>query len=145
MHEYPHRYTVTASANGDVDVILDSPGVPRLVTAAPAEFDGPGNLWSPETMLVGAVANCFILTFRAVAKRSNFVWHSLGCEVEGTLDRVDRVTQFTGFTVRATLGVPAGTDEAQARRLLEKSEQACLITSSLKGASHLEATVVQAP
>jgi peroxiredoxin-like protein len=141
MHEYPHRYTVTAASSGDVDVVLDSPGIPRLVTAAPAEFDGPGTHWSPETMLVGAVANCFILTFRAVAKRSNFAWTSLSCEVEGTLDRVDRVTQFTAFTVRAALGVPPGADEAQARRLLEKSEQACLITSSLKGPSHLEATV----
>jgi peroxiredoxin-like protein len=142
MHEFPHRYAVSAASTSDVEVALDSPGLPRLVTASPAEFDGPGTYWSPETMLVAAVASCFILTFRAVAKHSNFAWRSLSCEVEGTLDRVERVTQFTAITVKASLGVPAGTDEALARRLLEKSERACLITSSLKAQAHLEATVV---
>ena len=36
-----------------------------------AEFGGPGDLWSPETMLAGAVAGCFILTFRAAARASS--------------------------------------------------------------------------
>jgi uncharacterized OsmC-like protein len=61
--------------------------------------------------------------------------------VEGTLDRVDRVTQFTQFGVVARLDVPAGTDVNKAERLLEKAEKACLITNSLKAESHLAATV----
>jgi uncharacterized OsmC-like protein len=58
------------------------------------------------------------------------------------LDRVDRVTRFTSFTVSATLTVPAGTDIDKARRLLEKSEAACLITNSLSAETHLEADVI---
>ena len=76
-----------------------------------------------------------------MARASKLAWSSLRVEVEGTLDRVERATQFTGFRVRASLHVPAGTDEALARRLLEKSERGCLISSSLKGAVHLEASV----
>ena len=69
-------------------------------------------------------------------------WSSLRCDVEGTLlERVDRQPQFTAFLVRASLQVPAGTNEEQALRLLERAEQSCLITNSLKGASHLEAKV----
>ena len=63
------------------------------------------------------------------------------CEVEGTLDRVERVTQFTAFSVRASLQVPPGTDPERARGLLEKAEKACLISNSLKAQSHLEANV----
>ncbi|TPW14754.1 MAG: hypothetical protein FD129_1021, partial [bacterium] len=37
--------------------------------------------------------------------------------------------------------VPAGTDVEKANRLLEKSEQVCLITRSLKAESHLEAEI----
>jgi len=70
---------------------------------------------------------------------------SLGCDVEGTLDRLDHVTQFTGCTLRVRLTVPAGTDEAQARRLLEKAEHGCLVTNSLKFAPRLEAEVASAP
>jgi len=107
----------------------------------PAEFGGPGDRWSPETLLVAAVADCFILTFRAIARASKFSWLSIRCDVVGTLDRVEKITQFTGFHVRAVLRVPAGTNDEQARRILTRAEQSCLITNSLKAASHLEADV----
>ncbi len=142
MHPFPHRYDASAAASPDGGVLLTSAGLPALETAAPAEFDGPGDRWSPETMLVGAVANCFILTFRAVARAAGLKWESLECQVEGTLDRVDRVTQFTAFHVRATLAVPPGTDVEQAQRALARAEQGCLITNSLKAPSHLEAKVL---
>jgi organic hydroperoxide reductase OsmC/OhrA len=142
MQEFPHRYVVTAAGQTGGDVGLTSPGVPALVTAAPAEFDGPGDQWSPETMLTGSVANCFILTFRAVARAMRLPWDSLSCEVEGTLDRVERVSQFTRFDLRATLTVLPGADIDQAHRALEKAERTCLITRSLKAAVHLETKVL---
>jgi peroxiredoxin-like protein len=142
MQEFPHRYAVAAVARPEGDVRLDSDRLPTLSTAPPQEFGGPGDRWSPETMLVGAVADCFVLSFRAVAGASRFEWDSLACEAEGVLDRVDRVTRFTEFRVRATLSVPPGADEQLARRLLAKAEQVCLITNSLSGTVHLEAEVV---
>jgi peroxiredoxin-like protein len=141
MQDFPHHYTVAAHTQADGEITLESQRLPALASAAPAEFGGPGDRWSPETLLVAAVADCFVLTFRAIARASKLEWVSLRCEVEGTLDRVDRVMQFTGFRVRAALRVPPGSDEARARSLLEKSEKSCLITNSLKGESQLEASV----
>jgi uncharacterized OsmC-like protein len=37
--------------------------------------------------------------------------------------------------------VPPATNEEQARRLLARAEQSCLITNSLKGVSHLEVEI----
>ena len=116
-----------------------------LISAAPAEFGGPGDRLSPESLCVGAVADCFVLTFRAIARASKLPWTSLRCNAEGTLDRIERVTQFTSFLLRATLQVPPGTDEARARQLLERAEQTCLISRSLKGTFHLEAKVETLP
>jgi organic hydroperoxide reductase OsmC/OhrA len=141
MQELPHHYTATAVGAVDGDVELTASRVPRLRSASPAEFGGPGDRWSPETFLVGAVADCFILTFRAIARASKLSWTSLQCDVTGTLDRVDRVTQFTHLNVHAHLIVPAGTNADQARRTLEKAERGCLISNSLKAASHLEPEV----
>jgi organic hydroperoxide reductase OsmC/OhrA len=141
MQQLPHHYTVSAVANAEGEARLESARLPTLVTAPPAEFGGPGDRWSPETFCVGAVADCFVLTFRGLARASKLPWASLRCDVEGTLDRVGRVTQFTSFSLRANLQVPPGTDEAQARALLERTEQTCLISQSLKGPSHLDATV----
>jgi organic hydroperoxide reductase OsmC/OhrA len=141
MQDFPHRYSVAAGAQAEGPVALSSEGLPELVSAAPREFGGPGDRWSPETLLVAAVADCFILSFRAIARASKLAWTSLECRVDGTLDRVDRVTQFTAFHVHASLRVPAGVGEEQARRILEKAERSCLISNSLKAPSHLEAEV----
>lgn len=142
MQDLPHLYSASASVKGDEDIALKSAGLPVLTTAAPAEFGGPGDRWSPETLLVGAVADCFVLTFKAVARAAKFPWVALSCHVEGTLDRIDRATQFTSFTVQARLHAPHGADKQAAERLLEKAERACLITNSLKAPCQLHVEVV---
>jgi hypothetical protein len=84
MHPFPHHYTISAVAAPDGDVALSEQQLPKLVSAPPAEFDGPGDRWSPETLVVAAVADCFVLTFRAVAKLSKLRWATLTCEASGT-------------------------------------------------------------
>lgn len=142
MHPFPHRYTCTATSEAEGDVGLESPELPTLATAAPEEFGGPGDRWSPETLFVGAVVSCFILTFRAVAQASKLAWLDLTCEADGTLDRVERVTQFTEIHLRAELRVPSGTDPERARSLMERAEHICLVTNSLTTNVHLDARVV---
>jgi organic hydroperoxide reductase OsmC/OhrA len=142
MQDYPHRYK--AAAQGGIEGIIDtsSPGLENIAAMPPPEFDGPGDKWSPETMLVAAVANCFILTFRAVARASKFDWNSVTCEVTGVLDRVDRVTQFTEYYIDVSLRLPEGGNTHMAHRLAEKSEQVCLVTNSLTGKKILNVAVV---
>lgn len=141
MHPFPHRYTVNAQCSSSGSVTLRSAGIPDLASDGPAEFDGPGNLWSPETLLCAAVADCFNLSFRAIARASKFEWEALDCEVVGTLDRVERTSLFTRFDIRATLRTAAGGDPARAQQLLEKAKQICLISNSLKGEFHLHTSV----
>ena len=137
MKPYPHEYVVTASGGASGSLALQSTGLQSLETAPPAEFGGPGNLWSPETLLVGAVADCFILTFRAVARAAQFPWSTLDCRVEGRLERAEGGTQFTAYRTVATLTVAAGADESKARELLERSERGCLVANSLRGTREL--------
>ena len=141
MQDLPHHYAVSANGRGDGNVIISSAGVDDIETAGPPEFGGPGDVWSPETLLVGTIANCFVLTFRAVARAAKLEWTSLTCDVVGTLDKIERATQFTDFDIRAELVVARGTEEAKALRLMEKAEQHCLITNSMKAPAHLTASV----
>jgi organic hydroperoxide reductase OsmC/OhrA len=142
MHPLPHHYAVSVQAPSAGAVTLRSPGVPDLESAAPAEFGGPGDRWSPETLLTAAVADCFVLSFRAVAAASKFPWTALGCDVTGTLERREGRNLFTRFETRARLRIPSGGDAERARRLLEKAEQVCLITNSLSAERHLEVEVL---
>ena len=138
----PHQYSASATAQTQDNVTLSVEHAPSIASDAPREFGGPGDKWSPEDLMVAAIADCFVLSFRAIAAMSKFDWIDLRCEVAGTLDKVDRAIQFTGFDVHATLTVPSGADENRAKRLLEKAEAACFITNTLKVNPHLHADVV---
>lgn len=141
MHPYPHHYLVKATGEASGNVVVESPGLESLDTTPPPEFGGPEGYWSPETMLVGAISNCFILTFRGVTQASKFEWISLECEVDGILDRVERVTSFNDYNLKVRLTLPQGGDAAKAEKLLHKSEQVCLVTNSLVGKCHLDITI----
>lgn len=142
MHPYPHTYVALATGEQRGPVTVDSPELPCLQTEAPPEFDGPGGVWSPETLVCASIVDCFVLTFRAVSRAARFEWSTLECQVEGVLEKVDAVSQFTRYKIFAKLIVPVGTDEARARELLERAERGCLIANSLRGVRELRVLVV---
>lgn len=144
MDAFPHRYSVDARATPGGDVEVDPEGAATLSTNAPPQFGGPGDRWSPETLLTAAVADCFVLSFRAVAGAAKLDWSDLACTATGTLDRRDRTLAFTGFEVSARLTVPAGSDHAAALRCLERAERSCLVSRSLAAPVHLQPEVIDA-
>lgn len=141
MHPFPHHYLVNAAVRPDGDVPLSAEGVRVIESAPPKEFDGPGNQWSPEQLLTAAVADCFVLSFRAIATASKYAWISLECSTRGTLDRVEGKMRFTRFDTHAKLHVSEGADVERAKKLLEKAELSCLVANSLSAERHLTVEV----
>jgi len=141
MSDFPHHYHVAATARSESHVSLTSDGLPDLPSAAPPQFGGPGDQWSPETLLTAAVADCFILTFKAIARASKLDWIELECQAEGLLDKVERTLCFTEFRLKVRLTVADGVDPERARRLLDKSEHGCLVTNSMTSTITLETEV----
>ena len=142
MEPYPHLYRVQATSQAtERTVTVGSEGVPTLTTAPPAQFGGPGDRWSPEGLLVAAAADCFVLTFRALAAGAKLQWKHLTCDAEGVLDRREGRVRFTELRLHARLVVGDGVDAERARRLLDKAESACLITNSLSLRATLAAEV----
>jgi len=143
MQPYPHTYKVTATGSSTGVVPVTAQNLPQLDTAPPLEFDGPGDQWSPENLLCAAVADCFILTFRAVARASKIEWSQLTCDVSGTLERIEGESRFSKFTTRCSLLVPKGIDVNRCRQALEKAERGCLIANSLRATRVLEMEVTE--
>jgi peroxiredoxin-like protein len=142
MKPLPHMYRVRlAGGTGSYGVLSDA-GVPELQTAPPADFDGPGDAWSPEQLLLAAVASCFLFTFQAIAKASKLAFTSLEVSGEGIVDRKDGITRFSAIVVRPTLRLPAANDHDRAIRILEKSERGCLVSASLSTPVRLEPEIV---
>ena len=138
MHPFPHRYVVSSTVAPQGNILLTSDGIPSLATITPPEFDGPGGLWSPETLLVAAVTDCFLLTFRGIARASRMPWVSVSATCTGTLERPDHVTRFTRFDLDVTVVLPPEASDDQARRIAARAEETCLITRSLTGETRLQ-------
>jgi len=144
MHPFPHHYRVRIGIRPEGEVSLDSDGLPQLRSLPPPEWGGPGGYWAPETLLLAALGDCTMMTFRAIAKASRFEWREVSAEVEGTLDRAEGNSRFTEITLRVRLVVPPGSDAARAKHLLEKAEKGCPVSNSLTAAKHVEAEIVEA-
>ncbi|MHB1124590.1 MAG: OsmC family protein [Ramlibacter sp.] len=141
MHPFPHHYHVQAQGSASGSVRVATTDAPALDTHAPPEFDGPPGYWSPESLLVASVADCYILSFRGVARASKLEWTSLHVDVEGVLDRVEGVSRFVRFTVKPRLSIASPDRETLARTVLDKAKRTCLVTNSLTAQCELVPSV----
>jgi peroxiredoxin-like protein len=142
MKPLPHQYAVRLTGGSSGYASVEADGMPDVRAAPPLDFDGPGDAWSPEQLLLAAVETCFLFTLRAVAQASRLEFTACEVSAHGTVDRADGVTRFTEIVLRPRLRVAAGTDPERARRVMEKAERACLVSASLATPIRLETEVV---
>ena len=142
MKPLPHIYKAQLSGGPEGYAVVSVAGIPELRTAPPLDFDGPGDAWSPEHLLLAAVETCFLFTLQAVARASKLEFASLELSGEGTVNRKDGVTRFTEIVLRPRLRLSADGDRERAIRVLEKSAKACLVSASLSTPIRLEAEIV---
>jgi organic hydroperoxide reductase OsmC/OhrA len=142
MTPLPHHYIVRLAGGPEGHATVTADGIPDLRSAPPLDFDGPGDAWSPEHLLMAAVETCLLFTLRAVAKASKVEFTALEVRGEGTVDRVAGVTRFTEIVLRPRLTLVSAGDRDRALRVLEKSEKACLVSASLSTPIRLEPELV---
>jgi organic hydroperoxide reductase OsmC/OhrA len=144
MRPLPHEYDVALIGAPAGYATVSSTGLPDLTIAPPTAYDGPGDAWSPEHLLLAAVASCFLFTFRATAKASKTEFLAVDAETFGTVAKADGAIRFTDIVIRARVTAAAGADMEAARRVVDKAAARCLVSSSLKTPVRVEATVVSA-
>ena len=142
-HDYPVLVEWTEGKAG----LANSPdGLPGLKVASPPEFGGPPKTWSPEHLFVAAVASCFMTTFQAIAELSKLDFVALDVPAVGSLVRgEDRRYRITQVALTPTVVLTEERSLERARRIVEKSEKACLITNSISATVTVEPTFSVAP
>jgi organic hydroperoxide reductase OsmC/OhrA len=104
-----------------------------------AELGGLQGRWTPEQLLLCALAGCFTTTFHDVARAAGFVFTDLEIEIEGGVRR-NRGTgcNFTEILIRPRLTV-ATEDLCQAGlALLRKTKALCMISRAISTPQTLE-------
>ncbi|HTR67674.1 MAG TPA: OsmC family protein [Terriglobales bacterium] len=127
-----NKFRVVAWWSSGRTGIAKSDSAPNAIHfAAPVAFGGLEGRWTPEDMLMGAVASCFTTTFRALADRSAFEYTDLQMDVEGTVSRDGPAYAFTAIMIRANLTVPREEAAERGLRLLHKTKAVCLVSRAL--------------
>lgn len=130
--ENEHTYRVVAWWNAGKTGLAKSDLAPNAIHfAAPPQFGGLEGRWSPEDLLLCAVAGCFTTTFRALSDYSKFEYTDLEVEVEGTVRKAESGYEFAGILIRPTLTISDLDERPRADRLLEKAKRLCLVSRAL--------------
>lgn len=139
-----HTYNVNLKWNQGRVGTLFSPELDQSIEiATPPEFDGGvAGVWSPEHLYVASVVSCLMTSFLAIASYSKFEFVDLEVESGGLMSKTDGKYIMSKVTLRPILKVSDAALEAKGLRLLEKAEQICLISRSIKSEIVFEPKVV---
>jgi organic hydroperoxide reductase OsmC/OhrA len=136
------QFPVSVRWRGGRLATTTSTGKEPIEVATPPEFrDGLAGYWSPEDLLVSAVATCFALTLAAVAERGDAPLLDATITATGHLThRDDGKFGFVVIEIDAALETVPGGEEA-ARRAARAAEERCLVTQALDIPVHVGLSV----
>jgi len=132
LTEEAHYFRVVAWWAAESTGIAKCASAPNAIHfTAPPAFGGLDGRWTPEDLLLCALAGCFTTTFRAVAESSKFLYTDLQVEVEGDVSRSSSGYHFRKVLIRPQLTIQQDAGETQAIALLEKTWELCLVSRAL--------------
>lgn len=128
-----HEYEAIGLWSGGRGGTLESHTLNHILEFSPPPgFQGRVGFWTPEHLLVGAVASCFISTFSAMAESSKLEVVSLRVGAKGVLEKVEGGGfRFAEVFLYPELAIARSEERERAHRLIEKAEHGCLIARSL--------------
>jgi len=134
------HFPVAVEWTGGRCVAAHIEGKSAIQIAPPPVFRGTDpTLWSPEDLVVAAVASCLAITFTGLAAREDVAYENLSVEADGVAGtRHDGRFGFTRVGLRMSV---QGADREALRRLAERAEESCLVSASLDLPVDLEVEV----
>ena len=143
MSDQKHKYRVDLEWKEGRTGTLGAPELDDTIeVATPPPFDGGvEGIWSPEHLFVSSVSSCFMTTFLAIAEYSRLTFEHLEVHATGELDKEEGKFVVSAITLQPELTITDEKFTDKAGRIMEKAEEACLITRSVNSTIHFEPKV----
>lgn len=107
-----------------------------------AELGGLQGRWTPEQLLLCALAGCFTTTFHDVARNAKFDFTDLEVEIEGSVRRSRTAgCNFNEILIRPRLTVGLDDQRETGLALLRRAKSICMISRAITVPQTLEPTV----
>lgn len=113
------------------DVLLRAEGRPDLEASADPTFRGDASRWNPEELLLGALAQCHLLSYLHSAVRHGVVVTAYDDSPVGTMEQVGQGGRFTSVVLRPRVTVASADQVETARRIHREASENCFIAASV--------------
>lgn len=128
MVQYDEDYHAEATATDDSDGwTTDSRG--EFEVGIPAEFGGEFEGPAPENYYAIALTNCYIATFKSMAKNSDLEFEQISAAGTLKLRPTDQMSEISGFVLQVDLHVDESTRKTEI--ILERTREYCFILDSV--------------
>jgi organic hydroperoxide reductase OsmC/OhrA len=125
------RYHVSAWWSSGRAGLVKANGSPTAIHfAAPFEFGGIEERWTPEDLLLAAIASCYTTTLITLAAKAGVELTDLQVEVRTSLCRSQAGYAIDAIELRPSVKIAAA-DGGRALELIRQAEKLCLVSRSL--------------
>lgn len=116
-------------------------GNPEIGLATPPDCGGPHNHWSPEQLLISAVAGCLMTSALCYLDKAGVDLRSYISNAIGTMDKTPEGLALT--RVRVDIGITVADDShmEKARKAAARAEKSCPISKALQCPVEVHAAV----
>jgi len=115
-----------------------------IYVATPEQLGGGGKEWSPEHLLLGAVAGCFMSTFIAFAKKQALEFRHFECRASGQVEIVQGKYKFSAIHIISVTYIHSEVMREKANAVIDKTQAYCLISNSINAAITYDSQVLTA-
>ena len=138
----PHTFEVHVHWKDGLRGEITPQGVAHTVPfSVPKEFGGPGGEWTPEHFFAAGVGTCIMATFLSIAQMSKLPIAAYDSRASCALEKGEGGFRINSVSLSVRIAVQAEKDRERAQRMIEKAEQMCPISNSVKAAVAMQATV----
>lgn len=111
---------------------LHAGGNPEIRVATPPDSGGPRNNWSPEQLLISAVAGCLMTSALYYLEKAGVDLDSYMSNATGTMDKTPEGLAFTRIHVDISITVADDSHVEKARKATARAEISCPISKALQ-------------
>jgi len=127
-----HSYLVAAWWTSGRSGLAKSDTAPNAIHfAAPTDFGGLEGRWTPEELLLAALAGCFTTTLRSISGSAEFDFTDLQVEATGTIRKAQSGYNFSEIVICPALKIARSEEREQALELLKKAQRLCLVSRTI--------------
>lgn len=144
MIHYPLEFHTSADSNSGINsawLTEASAFAHSIPVSIPKEFEGPGLGLSPEDLYAITLQNCFIATFKVFAEKSRLQFDSIHIDSKLEVDR-DEIGKPWMARIHFKIRLSGVAQIDNAKRILERTSQNCMILNSVKTAKTFEYEVL---